>query len=227
MNDQIANDNIQIAANAAKDLYRCAGSNPPSSGIEDLVFGLSNNWLSICIQKLKDQRVKSAVLPAIDYLINVPLISGSATSFRLTSQAKPGSSIIEGLIDFLALMGDERAIPALSRIANTHRTIPIAVPGDEWEMVTNDHEREKAEWGIKVIRVIQERGYDTCNSCKGTGKITCDSCKGSGQIQTIKVTRVFGIKRELREVQTCYQCQGQKTRVCYFCNGFGNMIPKL
>jgi hypothetical protein len=104
---------------------------------------------AMIFETLKKNNITSAVAPTINFLLHVPIKDGGAGSSLVE---KPDTREIRAAVDFLKSMGDEKAIPALTRIANTHRTIRIAAQYDEWEKEPNNDERAEAERAIQAIK---------------------------------------------------------------------------
>lgn len=207
---------IWIAERAVEELYGLAGWArvvlPPGY----LIF---SQHVARLIESLKKEQCTEAVLPVITYLLHVPLFDGSGSTKSNYAPPKPDVYIIETVVNFLAWMGDPQAIPALQRLTNTNRNIPLLLQDDHYADAPNDHERAHAAWAIKIIQAVQSKGYRLCQSCNGLGSYYCPTCKGAGTVKK----RFFLWKRKMR----CPDCYGAKTIECSNCEGFGKLLPTL
>lgn len=207
---------IWIAERAVDELYRLAGWArvvwPPG-------YLLFSDHVARVIDSLKKEQCREAIVPVTTYLMHVPLFDGSGSTKSSYTAPKPGVHIIEKAVDFLAWMGDPQALPALQRIASTHRNIPALLQDEHYEDAPNDHERAHAEWAIRMIPAVQSQGYNPCQSCNGQGRYACSNCKGSGKVQK----RFLLWRRKVR----CPECYGAMTVECSNCGGFGKLLPIL
>lgn len=207
---------IWMAERALDELYGLAGwamvMGPPGY----LIF---SDHVARVIDSLKKEQCREAIVPVTTYLIHVPLFDGSGDTESSYTAPQPGVHIIEKAVDFLAWMGDPQGLPALQRIASTHRNIPALFQDEHYEDAPNDHERAHAEWAIRMIQAVQSKGYSLCQDCNGQGRYACRNCRGSGKVKK----RFLLWRRKVR----CPECYGAMKVECGNCSGFGKLLPAL
>ena len=207
---------------AVTDIRKLAGYTlRESADDEDTIY---DDLLGDMFNKFRASQTDRAVGLVIDYLINVPIHAGRT---RDRGRERPRQSVIENAIKFLMWMGDPNAIPAIERIANTERLIRVRDDFGEWDTAPNDEEREFAAYAIEVMHAIQERGYETCGKCNGSGRVRCESCDGTGEIVTIVEKKQLFRSKEERMVENCDVCAGHAKVTCERCEGIGKLLPEV
>jgi len=173
--------------------------------------------------------VDTAILPAIEYLMYIPLESGRGGGYSSYDHEKPRENEIAAAVNFVAFSGDLRGIAALERIASSQRLITISTsPADDWEAVPNSREREHAERAIRILQAVNKYGHIQCKNCQGSGIVVCNSCGGRGIKQRCYRKRIFWVlKREAVEEKECYICMGKGRIECSGCDGTGKQVPAL
>src|SRR5512138_2008120 len=74
---------------------------------EELIF---SDHLASLFETLRREQNRDAIAPAVAYLMHVPLLGGSGHTKSSYLPPKPDIPIIEKAVDFLAFMGDPRAL---------------------------------------------------------------------------------------------------------------------
>lgn len=172
---------IHLAAEAMRAIQRLSYGRRGS--LDDENDALRPNALDTGRLVTEGIHLHEAVQPAITYLTHVPLDKRDSSGAEM-----PPEGVISDLINILAGMGDKRAIPALTRIANTERKIRIweredtaghPIDAEHYaRQVSNDYERDIAK---TAIQTILSQKYETCPQCNGNRTLPCSSCAGTGE----------------------------------------------